>query len=92
MAIGEDAETGSDAVVLIAGAGEQAPSAPVLKQGPRLASKKVVPPHKVVSSGTVGRVIERAVAPPVAHPETDFRNVRILNAAPGEGTIYRHLR
>ncbi len=44
-------------------------------------------------SGTVGRIVDRAPpAPPVAHPETDFRNVRVLNAQPGDSALYRHLR
>lgn len=43
--------------------------------------------------GTVGRIVERAPpAPPLAHPETDFRNVRVLNAQPGDSALYRHLR
>lgn len=43
-------------------------------------------------AGPSPRVPERVVVPPAAHPETDFRNVRILNAGPGDDTVYRHLR
>lgn len=68
-------------------------AAPVLKSGPRLATPaRRAATGKVAASGTVGRIVERTVAPPVAHPETDFRNVRVLNAAPGDDTVYRHLR
>lgn len=68
-------------------------AAPTLEALPQMAA----PPRqaqlrKVASSGAAGGVAERVVAPPLAHPETDFRNVRVINAAPGESTVFRHLR
>lgn len=78
------------AVVKTAGNGQrQVDRAPV--SAPALAK----PAQQAASqpSGTVGRIVDRAPpTPPVAHPETDFRNVRVLNAQPGDSALYRHLR
>lgn len=65
-------------------------AAPVLKDMPRLATPPPSAPVRKVASSSPAT---RAPAPlPVAHPETDFRNVRILNAGPGESAIFRHAR
>lgn len=63
---------------------------PASKEMPRIATPPApVAVRRVATSAPVAR----APAPlPVAHPETDFRNVRILNAAPGESSIFRHAR
>lgn len=72
-------------------AGGAPPNAvPASKEMPRIATPPApVAARRVATSAPVAR----APAPlPVAHPETDFRNVRILNAAPGESSIFRHAR
>lgn len=71
-------------------ASARANAAPVLKNLPRLAT----PPGPVATQrlAAVKPGNRAPVPPPVAHPETDFRNVRILNAAPGEAEIFRHAR
>lgn len=63
---------------------------PVLKESPRLA----VPPATAASRKVAARQAPpRAPAPlPVAHPDTDFRNVRVLNAGVGESAIFKHAR
>lgn len=71
------------------------PVTPLLRQPPR-----PVTPHQRADAaarkaavGAVGRVAARVPPPPpIAHPDTDFRNVRILNPAPGESAIFRHAR
>lgn len=68
------------ALVVLTGAASASTASP-----PRGASS-------AIATGTVGRGASRTSAPPVAHPDTDFRNIRILNAAPGESQVYRHLR
>lgn len=85
---------GPAGVVLIAGDNTRTAGAPVLKSAPRLVSKpRPVVSSRVAASGTVGRVVERAPAAlPTAHPDTDFRNVRLINAQPGQSEIYQHLR
>lgn len=66
---------------------------PVLKVQPRLvAPQRQIGPRLVAASGPTGGVAQRAVAPPVAHPETDFRNVRVINAPRGENAVFRHVR
>lgn len=68
--------------------GARTSAVPVLKEMPRLATPSASV-KKVASNTPAARA---SAPPPVAHPETDFRNVRILNAGPGESTIFRHAR
>lgn len=81
-------------VIRTTGTATRTVSAPVLSVAPRAAAPGARPlaaPRRTAAAsgaGTVGRV----VAPPVAHPDTDFRNVRILNAAPGDSGVFRHAR
>ncbi len=67
---------------------------PVLKELPRLATPPATPPaaKKIAASTPAPRTARASAPPPVAHPETDFRNIRILNAGPGESAIFRHAR
>lgn len=89
-------KTDDDALPVVRTAGSRLPAtarssaAPVLKDLPRLAT----PPSSAAAPKlAAAKPATRASAPPpVAHPETDFRNVRILNAGPGEAAIFRHAR
>ena len=83
--------TAGERLITATGAMTHAPALSVgLKHTPQLAAPSGTPPVRRVAASAPAA---RARAPwPVAHPDTDFRNVRILNAAPGESPIFRHVR
>lgn len=54
------------------------------------AGREMTVPYRVAMAGT--GVVAARNAPPVAAPDTDFRNVRLLNASPGSDGWYRHLQ
>jgi hypothetical protein len=89
-------------VVLVAGPGARAvppqraagPTAPQLVSPPRLvrSARAAGKRGNAVAEKAGGKVVERVAPPPVPHPETDFRNIKLLNAAPGDSAVYRHVR
>ncbi len=45
-----------------------------------------------VAAQPAARQPDKAPARPEAHPDTDFRNVRLVNPSPGQSDVYRHER
>ena len=72
------------------GEGADTSAGPALKKSrAHAALKPLVEPD---TTTTDQGVIRHAALRPVAAPGTDFRNVRILNAASDEAAIFRHTR
>ncbi|MEQ1716849.1 MAG: hypothetical protein ABL907_12820 [Hyphomicrobium sp.] len=71
---------------------KSAPEATASQRPAKPVSLKRLESPEIAERVTKTKERSAALEPPVASPGTDFRNVRVLNAASGDGRWFKHLR